>query len=277
MKAFIQIALFLFLPLSIPAFAQEYESEGQKFTVEKLIEGQDVIWGFDFLDRKNADEILFSERSGKLRFLHLKTGKTTEVAGAPRVLNQGQGGLLDVMIDPKKNEIYLTYSEPVGDESTTSLFKGMLSPDKTRLNGQRIFQAKAFSKSTIHFGSRVVLDGEGFLFMSVGERDQREKAQDLSAHNGKILRLTPDGKPAPRNPFAKTPGALPEIWSLGHRNPQGLALEGSGALLEAEFGPRGGDEVNRLEKGRNYGWPLVTYGSEYWGPKIGVTQKEGMA
>ncbi len=269
--------LFFLMTLPLCSLARDYQSEGQKFTVEKLFEGKEVIWGFDFLNSDNCDEILFTERSGKIRYLNLKTKMTTEVFGAPKVFHEGQGGLLDLYIDHKDSDIYLTYSEPVGEEATTSLFKGKLSTNKTKIIGRRIFQAKAFSKNGEHFGSRIVIDKEGFVFMSVGERFERDKAQDLSVHHGKILRLTKDGKAAADNPFIKTSKALPEIWSLGHRNPQGLFIDRTGALIEAEFGPRGGDEVNLIEKGRNYGWPVVTYGSEYWGPKIGVTQKAGMA
>lgn len=257
------------------AFAKEYVSEGQKFTVETLFEGKDVIWGFDFLDEKSPEEILFSERGGKLRYLNLRTGKSNEVSGAPKVFAEGQGGLLDVYVDHKDRDIYLTYSEPVGKEATTSLFKGKLSEDRTKLTGQRIFQSKALSKDNKHFGSRMVIDKDGYIFMTVGERYDRDKAQKLNVHNGKILRLTKDGKVAPGNPFEKTKDALPEIWSYGHRNPQGLIIH-NGTLWEAEFGPRGGDEVNLIEPGKNYGWPLATYGKEYYGPKIGVEKKEGM-
>lgn len=261
----------LFFAFSALAFAKDYSSEGMKFTVETLAQGNGVIWGFDFI---NGDEILFSEREGKLKILNLKTGKTSEVAGAPKVFAESQGGLLDVFID--HGDVYLTYSDPVGKEAATSLFKGRLSEDKSKLIGQRIFQAKNLAKTGEHFGSRIAIDKDGFLFMSVGERyKDRDKAQSLSFHNGKILRLTKDGKAAPGNPFAERKDALPEIWSLGHRNPQGLIIS-NGVLWEAEFGPRGGDEVNIIEKGKNYGWPVATYGREYYGPKIGVEEKAGM-
>lgn len=268
--------LFLLLTLlSTHSFSKVYQSEGQNFRVEKIFEGEEVIWGFDFLNKEGSDEILFTQREGKLKYLNLKSGKSADVAGVPKVFHKGQGGLLDLYIDHKEKDIYITYSEAIGDEGTTSLFKGKLSPDKKTITGQRIFQAKALSKNGEHFGSRITLDKDGHLFMSVGERFEREKAQDLSLHNGKILRLTRDGKPALGNPFIQVKNALPEIWTLGHRNPQGLIIDNTGALLEAEFGPRGGDEINLIEKGKNYGWPLVTYGKEYWGPKIGVTQKVG--
>lgn len=255
-----------------------YQSEGQKFKIEKLFSGKDVIWGFDFLDSKEANEIIFSERdSGKLRYLNLKTRASHEIQGVPKVFAESQGGLLDVYYDAKNQDLYLTYSEPEGKRATTSLFRGKLSSDKKKLTGQRLFQAQAWSTKGLHFGSRVAIDKDGFIFLSVGERNERDEAQKLSNHQGKILRLTKEGKAASDNPFVQTKGALPEIWSYGHRNPQGLAFDSKGVLWEAEFGPRGGDEVNIVEKGKNYGWPVVTYGKEYWGPSIGVTSKEGMS
>lgn len=262
---------------STALFAKTYESEGQKYTVEKLFAGKDVIWGFDFLNPKEATEIVFSERDGgKLRYLNLKTKATHEISGIPKVFNDSQGGLLDVYYDAQNSDLYLTYSDPDTKGATTSLYRGKLSADKKKLEGARLFQAKAFARGGIHFGSRVLIDKDGFIFMSVGERNQRDRAQDLNTHQGKILRLTKEGKAPEDNPFVKTKDALPEIWSYGHRNPQGLTLDASGALIEAEFGPRGGDEVNVIEKGKNYGWPVITYGKEYWGPSIGTTQKEGM-
>lgn len=261
---------------SFNTFAKTYTSEVQKFTVETLFEGGDVIWGFDFLNEKDANEIIFTERDGKIRYLDLKTKKASEVAGAPKVFNQSQGGLLDVYVDHKTNEIYMTYSEPIDKKGTTSLMKGKLSADKKRYEGKKIFQAQALESTGEHFGSRIAIDKDRFVFMSVGERNKRDRAQDLNTHHGKILRLTTEGKAADGNPFIGTKGALPEIWSYGHRNPQGLIIDSKGNLLDAEFGPRGGDEVNLIEKGANYGWPVITYGKEYWGPSIGAKEKAGM-
>lgn len=259
---------------SINVFAKDYVSDGQKFTVETLFEGKDVIWGFDFLNPKDASEMIFTERDGKMRLLDLKTKKATELLGAPKVFNEGQGGLLDVFI--KNEDIYLTYSDPIDKKGTTSLMKGKLSKDKKSFSGNKIFQAKALESTGEHFGSRIAIDKDGFLFMGVGERNKRDRAQDLSTHHGKILRLTTEGKTPSDNPFVNTKGALPEIWSYGHRNPQGLIIDLKGELLDAEFGPRGGDEVNLIEKGANYGWPVITYGREYWGPTIGTKEKAGM-
>lgn len=273
MSKLIFLSLFL---MSTSVFSKTYISEGQKMTLEKIFEGKDVIWGFDFLSDKEATELVFSERDGKLRYLDLKTLKSHEISGAPKVYTDSQGGLLDVYVDHKNNELYLTYSDPDPKGATTSLFKGKITSDKKKLEGARLFQAQAFASGGIHFGSRVLIDKSDFIFMSVGERNQRHRAQDLNTHQGKILRLTKDGKAPVDNPFANTKGALPEIWSYGHRNPQGLIIDPSGTLLEAEFGPRGGDEINVIQKGANYGWPVITYGKEYWGPSIGTTSKEGM-
>lgn len=264
--------LFLFCVLNL-TFAKDYSVDGVKFKVEKLFDGDDVIWGFDFL---NADEIIFSERGGKLKYYNLKTTKYFEISGAPKVAAIDQGGLLDVFYDQKDKYLYLTYSDPDAPNPTTSLFRGRLSADKTQIKGERLFQAKAFDKRGVHFGSRVLVDRDGFIFMSIGERNKRDMAQKLDNHQGKILRLTKEGKAPQDNPFVNTKNALPEIWTYGHRNPQGLAFNKEGVLYNAEMGPRGGDEVNLIEKGANYGWPEITYGREYYGPKIGTTAKEGM-
>lgn len=265
--------IFSFLIFS-SAFARDsYEINGQKYNLEKIFDGGDVVWGMDFISK---NELIFTERSGKLKLLDLTTKKISEIGGVPKVYAEEQGGLLDVFYDDKMGNLYLTYSDPDAPNPTTSLFRGKLSADKKSLQGSRLFQANAFEKGGIHFGSRVVIDNKGFLFMSVGERNKRDQAQLLTNHQGKILRLDRDGKVPAGNPFIGHKDALPEIWSYGHRNPQGLTLSPQGHLLNAEFGPRGGDEINLVEKGANYGWPVITYGREYYGPKIGTTAKEGM-
>ncbi|MDX6769480.1 MAG: PQQ-dependent sugar dehydrogenase [Elusimicrobiota bacterium] len=238
--------------------------------VELLTQRQDAVWGFDFLP---DGRILFTERGGRLGLFDPKTGGVEAVAGAPAVWANGQGGLLDARVAPgfaKNRFVYLTWSEPVADGAATALGRGRLVDG--RLEGfKTLLLTDAGGGNGEHFGSRVeFLDGH--LFLSVGERGRRELSQDPARHNGKILRLTMDGKPA----GAGLPGAAPEVWSLGHRNPQGLARRpGTGQLWSAEFGPRGGDELNLVKPGRNYGWPLVTHGREYWGPRIGVSAKEG--
>lgn len=252
-----------------------YESEGQKFQLQVLTNQKDVIWGFDFL---SDGRILFTERSGALKVLDSKTGSVTPVSGLPKVWADGQGGLLDVRVHPsKKSEIYFTYTEPVGDGATTALAKASLSG--SQLAGvKKLFSAHKPSANEIHFGSRIEFDGKGHVFVSVGDRKERSHVQSLGYHTGKIMRINEDGSVPKDNPFIKVKGARPEIWSLGHRNPQGLTRHPeTGELWEAEMGPRGGDELNLIKAGKNYGWPVVTYGREYWGPKIGEgTSKPGM-
>ena len=275
-KLMFSLCFLSIIAFSHESFSKTYESEAQKFTVEKLFSGDDIVWGFDFLGAEEAREIIFSERDGKLKYLDLNTRKSHEIAGAPKVFSKSQGGLLDVYIDQKSGDIYLTYSDADTKGATTSLFRGKLSSDKRKLEGERLFQANAHATGGLHFGSRIAIDKNGFIFMSVGERNQRDSAQDLNTHHGKILRLTKEGVAAPDNPFVGVPGALPEIWSYGHRNPQGLIIDSRGKLIEVEFGPRGGDELNIIERGANYGWPVITYGKEYWGLSIGEKAKAGM-
>lgn len=236
--------------------------------------GQSPIWGFDFVDDK---QILFSERDGKLSLLNLTTKKVTPVQGVPKVWNRGQGGLLDVRLHPKdKSIVYLTFSEPKGKGGTTSVFRGELVGDNLK-NGKVIFSSKAVSENTIHFGSRLAFDGKGYLFMTIGDRNERDQVLDLAYHTGKIIRLKEDGSVPSDNPYVGVKGALPEIWAVGVRSPQGLDFDKQGTLWESEMGPRGGDEINIIGKAKNYGWPAITYGREYWGPKIGEgTAKEGM-
>lgn len=260
MKTFFLMILIWFKPL----FAQtkNYTIEGEKFALETLCAAKDVVWGLDFLSA-SADEIIFTERGGKLSICNVKNKSMREVVGAPSVVAEGQGGLLDVLVHPKTKNIYLTFSEKVDGGATTSLFRAELAKDKTKLqNGSVIFRSNAVEKTDIHFGSRVVADSGDYLFMSIGERNKRDKAQVKDLHHGKIVRLTLDGKA--------------EIWSMGHRNTQGLAFDSQGQLYNAEMGPRGGDEVNVIKKGLNYGWPIITYGREYYGPSIGEKAKPGL-
>lgn len=262
--------------MSLPGFA--YESEGQVFTVEPLTKQQDVIFGFDFLP--NGD-ILFTERGGTLKRLNPRSGRVAVVSGTPAVAVGGQGGLLDVRLPPDFEQdpwVYLTYSESLGNgNKTTAWGRGRLEGDQLK-DFQRVFSAHASNGNDIHFGARIEFDGQNHLFVSIGERNDRQKAQDLAYHNGKILRFNRDGSIPCDNPFHGKSGVLPEIWSLGHRNPQGLAFNAiTQTLWSAEFGPMGGDEINRIRPGLNYGWPIITYGREYYGLRIGEgTEKPGL-
>lgn len=267
------ISLTVFAHASVPG-DKVFKSKDYRFKVETLTSQDDVIWGFDFI---SADEVILTERGGQLKLLNLKTKKIKNVSGAPAVWSKGQGGLLDVAVNPlKKNQVYLSYSHPSGkDKASTAIGVGMLSGEKLN-DFKKIFEAFDANDEKIHFGSRIIFDDKGYIYFSVGERNERHKAQDLGFHNGKIMRLKVDGSVPQDNPFIQNKNAKPEIWSLGHRNPQGLARDPTtGQIWEAEFGPRGGDELNLIRPGENYGWPKVTYGKEYWGPSIGVKEQTG--
>jgi aldose sugar dehydrogenase len=234
----------------------------------------DVIWGFDFLDQ---EQIIYTRRSGELWIYNLKTKLKNQVQGAPTVWAKGQGGLLDVRTHPTRSkEIYLTYSKPQKSGATTALGRGVLDGGKLQ-KFEILFEAQAETSEEMHFGSRIEFDKKGHLFMTIGDRYTQKQAQNLNFHAGKIIRLNENGKVPTDNPFVNTPNARPEIWSLGHRNPQGLTYDPeTSTLWSAEMGPLGGDELNRIVAGNNYGWPEVTLGREYWGPVIGTTEKKGM-
>jgi glucose/arabinose dehydrogenase len=229
---------------------------------------------------------LISLKSGKLLILNANGSLAKTVTGLPAVVNQGQGGLLDVNIDPNFSStrmIYWDYAEQVAGGYLLAVAKGKLSADETKVeNVQVIYRAQPAYSGTLQYGSRIVFDPQGNLFVSTGERsgnDIRVKAQDLSAAIGKVLHLTRDGKPVPGGPFAGKSNSLPEIYAYGFRNPEGMAWNPStNELWEAEFGPRGGDEVNLVLPGKNYGWPVITYGIEYSGSPVGdgIQQKAGM-
>lgn len=274
MKNTLFVLLFLVFSCSAKQMGTKSKLVSSKdFTVEKIYEGDGVVWGFDFVDES---KLLVSHRDGELFLYNLKTKKKKKLS-APKVRAKGQGGLLDVKFKKvgDKSYVYLTFSEKISnDKVVTSLARGELAGDELK-NLKTIFQSNAYGDSSIHFGSRLVFDDES-IFMSVGERGERDLAQDINRHNGSILRLSFDGKAHPKNPFVGKDGA-DEIYSFGHRNPQGIYIDPvSGNLYNAEMGPRGGDELNWVRKGKNYGWPEITYGTEYYGPKIGEYKKKGM-
>jgi glucose/arabinose dehydrogenase len=192
----------------------------------------------------------------------------------------GQGGLLDIQLHPeysKNGLIYLSYAKPGTDGGGTTIARAKLQGN-TLTDLQELFSAQPFSGSGLHFGSRIAFDGNGYMFFSCGERGTKENAQNLGNHLGKILRLHDDGRIPKDNPFVNKTGAKPEIWSYGHRNPQGLVYDKESKTLWAhEHGPKGGDELNRIEKGKNYGWPLITYGINYDGKPISdKTEQTGL-
>lgn len=267
--------LFLFLILSVSAFAKDYKSENMSFSVDSVISRSDVVWGFDFLP---DGKVIFTERGGVMGILDPKTKTAINLKNVPKVHSAGQGGLLDVRVHPdfaKNNLIFFTYSEPVGEQSTTALAKAELKGNEL-VNVKKLFTAWKQNSHDHHYGSRIVFDGKGHIFFTVGDRGQQEKAQEIDYHQGKVLRINEDGSIPKDNPFANAPGAKPEIWSIGHRSPQGLYYDtAKDELWETEMGPRGGDEINLVERKKNYGWPIATYGREYHGPKIADGKKAG--
>ena len=227
---------------------------------------------------------LVTEKEGSLRIVTADGKISDAIANVPKVSSEGQGGLLGITLDPsfaKNKMIYWAFSEPSDEGNVTAVAKGKLSKDEKSLEGVTvIYRATPIYKGTLHYGGRVLFAKDGNLFVSTGERSDlvtRPQAQDLNSGLGKIIKITTDGKPAKGNPFEGK--SRPEIWTYGHRNVQGLALHPTtGDLWETEFGPRGGDELNRIQAGKNYGWPTITYGIEYKGDKIGeaIQQKDGL-
>jgi glucose/arabinose dehydrogenase len=209
-----------------------------------------------------------------------------KITGLPIVDTDGQGGLLGITLDPafaQNRMVYWAFSEPVSGGNHTSVAKGRLSDDERKIeNALVIYRATPAHKGNLHYGGRVLFDKNGYLFVSTGERSDRStrpQAQQLNSGLGKIIRITTDGKPAPGNALASTGGSRPELYSYGHRNVQGLTINPvDGELWSNEFGPRGGDEINHVIPGKNYGWPTITYGIEYGGGKVGdgIQQKEGL-
>lgn len=260
------------------AAQQRLPSSAGELVVETVAGGLEHPWGLAFLP---DGRMLVSERPGRLRLVSATGEVSRPIAGVPNVAARGQGGLLDVALDPNFAEnrlIYLSFSEPRANGNGTSVARARLNPGGTALEGLSvIFRQMPTINSSMHFGSRLVFDRTGALFVTVGDRfSERNQAQNPGNHIGKILRIRPEGGAAPDNP--KKLGWQPEIWSIGHRNVQGAALHPqTGQLWTAEHGARGGDEVNTPKAGLNYGWPVITYGIDYSGVKIGEgTAKAGM-
>jgi len=249
---------------------------------EVIASGLENPWGVTFLPE---GRFLVTERPGRLRVVDADGKLGPPVAGLPPIAVGGQGGLLDVLADSafdKNRTFYFCFSEPdaAGAANSTALARAQLSADAGRLENLKIiFSQRPKVASRFHFGCRIVEAKDGTLFLTLGERFiRKEDAQKLDNHLGKIVRVGKDGSVPSDNPFVGKPGALPEIWSYGHRNGQGATLAPDGTLWMHEHGPQGGDEINIPLPGRNYGWPVITYGENYGGGKIGegITHKEGM-
>ncbi len=271
-------ALAAAIGLAVPAA----QAQAGAVTTEVVARGLQNPWGLAFIGN---GRMLVTERPGRMRVVAPDGSLGEPLAGVPQVDVVGQGGLLDVTTDrdfARNRTLYFCYAEPAasGGGNSTALASARLSDDATRLEGVKvIFSQRPKVSSRAHFGCRIVQARDGNLFLTLGDRFSRmADAQTLDNHLGKVVRIQPDGSVPPDNPFVGRAGALPEIWSLGHRNLQGAALAADGRLWTGEHGPQGGDEINRPEAGKNYGWPVITYGENYGGGPIGegLTAKPGL-
>lgn len=254
------------------------ESQHHAYRVVTVVEGLEHPWGMAFLP---GGDLLVTERQGRLRRVRDGVLDPAPLTGLPEIAPGGQGGLMDVALHPDFAEnrlVYLTHSKRREDgRRSTAVVRGRLGEAGLE-DVEEIFVADAWTSDGVHFGSRLVFDGRGHFWVSVGDRGDMQEAQDPTNHQGTILRLRDDGSVPADNPFVGRADFRPEIWAWGVRNPQGLALHPTtGELWESEHGPRGGDEINVIEAGRNYGWPAITYGINYTGTKISDHQAmEGM-
>lgn len=253
--------------------ADRVASKKVELEVTPVARGLEHPWSVEVLP---DGAYIVTERPGRLRII--RDGKVGEpVTGLPELFVGGQGGLLDIALSPgfaKDRKFYFTASVPGDGGQGTALFAAKLSSDERELEDvTRLFGMNRFTGTGQHFGSRIAIAGDGSLFFGIGERGEMERAQDPRDHAGSILHVTPEGKPAAGNPFADGTRGAPEIWSIGHRNPQGIVIDSAdGTLYTVEHGARGGDEINAPKSGANYGWPAISYGKHYSGAEIGVGQ-----
>jgi len=252
--------------------------QSQELVLDKIYEGSEVVWGMDFI---SDSKIIFTEKSGKVLTLDLLTGESAVLGTVPNVSNSGQGGLLDIKVHPdfKKNRwVYVSMAHIGKEGNSTGLARAELKGAQFG-SWQQLFVGKPASRSGIHFGSRILFHPDGQLFLTSGERGSMQLAQDLTSTQGKVLRLNADGSIPKDNPFVGQSKIEAAIWSYGHRNPQGMALNPvTKEIYVSEHGPRGGDEINLIKKGANYGWPVISYGNDYGSNQpIGEgTHKKGM-
>lgn len=245
--------------------------------VETLTDQLVAPWSISVVDDNLA---LVTEKQGRVQLVSLPEGTIRTVQGAPTVVDKGQGGLLGSVLHPNfehNHWLYLSFVKPLdGDKSTTAVMRYRLQ-EGALTDGVEIFSAVIDSDVTGHFGSRLLFDQAGYLFVTLGDRRNRPMVQSLNAHNGKLIRVKDDGGIPEDNPFVHANDIAKRIYSLGHRNIQGLALRDNGQIWNSEHGPRGGDEINLIVAGNNYGWPVITYGKEYVGGSIGEgTEKDGL-
>ena len=264
-------SLLIFLTILCTSVANEA-------TFEEVAKVDGGVWGIDCVDSKN---MIFTLKDGRVGLLHLQSKKINYLKNTPKdIFLKGQGGLMDVALSPdfeKNKEIYFTYAKAISNHGATTLAVAKLQGD-TLKDWRDLLVTDSLSNSVIHFGSRITFDSK-YLYFGVGDRGSRESAQDLKTHKGKILRLHLDGSIPKENPFfQRTDNTKKEIYSYGHRNPQGLMYDSTTSKLYSnEHGPRGGDEINIIQAGKNYGWPIASFGREYHNnQKIGVEKKNGI-
>lgn len=277
-------ACFFLISNSIYAEITESElsllskSAGTKVQLEKVAKGLSIPWGMSFLSKY---ELLITERNGQIKLLDLKSKQLHKIKNPPKVFSKGQAGLLDVAAGPDYNTsqwIYFTYVKNLDEQGVTTLARAKLNQYQLQ-QWQDLLVTQSNTDELQHFGSRIAFDNKGHIFFGIGDRGERSSAQDLSNHAGTIIRLNLDGSIPSDNPFINKDNILPEIWSYGHRNPQGLSYDSkNNRLWEIEHGPRGGDEINLIHPSFNYGWPVISYGKEYWSPmSVGEgTHRRGM-
>jgi glucose/arabinose dehydrogenase len=268
--------LFALIAAAQPVRAETIVTDRVTVEARTVHSGLRHPWGLDFLPGGLA---VVTEREGRMHLLG-PDGAIAGIAGVPKVAASGQGGLLDVVAAPdfaSSRMLYFSFAEPGEGGAGTAVARARLSADtaQPRLEDVEIvFSMARKTGTTHHFGSRLVFHPDGSLFVTIGDRGEAGRAQDFEDHAGAVLRILPDGGIPADNPFASSEEALPEIWSKGHRNPQGAAYDpASGSIWVVEHGARGGDELNRVEAGRNYGWPTIAYGRHYSGQKIGIGQE----
>lgn len=255
-----------------------FQSEGMNLKLEKVAEDLNTPWAMTFL---TETKLLVTEREGHVFLLDIKNSTKTKLTNTPSVMAEGQGGMLDIALSPNYQTtgwIYVTYVKNIEDEGATVLARAKLKKNNFYA-WQELLVSESTTDTSRHFGSRIAFDNKGHVFFGIGDRGERPNGQDLTNHAGSIIRLNLDGSIPKDNPFVSSDTTLPEIWSYGHRNPQGLVYDKKmNRLWEIEHGPRGGDEINLIKKGANYGWPVISYGKEYWGPlAVGEgTHREGM-
>ncbi len=268
-RLLIHVVALMVILAAAPASARELESKEHSMRLTLVANGLENPWALAFLP---GGDMLVSERPGRLRIIRGGSLLPGPVPGLPQIRARGQGGLLDLMPHPDfaaNRLLYFSYAANFGDGVTTHVARGRFEDDKLT-DVEVLFRAEPASSGRVHFGSRLAFDGQGFLYISVGDRGEMERAQKLDDHAGKLIRLHDDGRVPEDNPFVGQPGAWNEIFSYGHRNPQGMTVHPqSGEVWTHEHGPRGGDEINILRPGANYGWPVVTLGIDYTGFTIG--------